>query len=227
MTTLSSAALSCESLREQAARALRASIATGELEEGRLYSVGEFAKRFGVSATPVREAVGDLAADGLVTVIRNRGFFVPALAERDLGEIFELRVLLEVPAVLSLCGSLSAQDAAACRKYVEEGFEFARKGELAAFLETDRAFHLGLVGASGNQRLVDIVGKLRDETRLYGLPGVAAAGRLGAAASEHAAILAAVEDGDEPRAREELVRHLRHIRGLWAGRESSADAAIS
>src|SRR4051794_29277007 len=87
--------LTAVSLREQARRYLRTSVVTGELEEGRLYSVGEFAQQLGVSATPVREAVFDLAHQGLVEVVRNRGFIIHPLKDQDLDDIFQLRVLLE------------------------------------------------------------------------------------------------------------------------------------
>ena len=115
------------SLREQAVRMLRTSIVTGELEEDHFYSVGEFADRFGVSATPVRDAVGELASHGLVKIVRNRGFIVPKLTEADLDEIHELRILLEVPAIEAIAGALAPADAAGCRALVEKGPQLRRR----------------------------------------------------------------------------------------------------
>jgi DNA-binding GntR family transcriptional regulator len=208
-------------LREQARAALRASIITGEIAAGELYSVGAVAERLGVSATPIREALSDLAHNGLVTVVRNRGFVVPELTEHDLDHIFEVRLLLEIPAIERLVGHLSAADLAACRTEVERGTRAAASDDLPGFLEADRGFHLRLLGALGNSRLVEMVDSLRDQARLYGLTRLTAAGGLAASAEEHRQILTAIEAGDVDAARERMTLHLNHTRGAWAGRSEA------
>jgi DNA-binding GntR family transcriptional regulator len=208
-------------LREQARRVLRASIITGELMPGQLYTVGAFASKLGVSATPIREALGDLASFGLVEVVRNRGFVVSAVTEDDLDEIVELRLLLEPPVVERVAGRLTAQEVSRCREYVEQGITAATSGDLPGFLEADREFHLTVISALRNRRLVAFLSQLRDQTRLYGLRALADAGRLLASAQEHEELLKAVEEGDGVLARETMVRHLMHTRGSWAGRSES------
>jgi DNA-binding GntR family transcriptional regulator len=211
-----------ESLRDQARQAIRTSVITGELEPGPLYTIGAFASLLGVSATPVREALGDLANDGLVQIIRNRGFVVPPVSEHDLDEIFELRLMLEVPAVARSAGRLDDGGRAACRHNVEAGTKAAQAGDLVAFLEYDAAFHRELLLPLGNARLVEIVARLRDQTRLYGLPDLAVQGLLTVSAQEHESLLEAVEAGDAERAQAEMTRHLKHTRGSWAGRSEQA-----
>jgi DNA-binding GntR family transcriptional regulator len=198
-------------------RLLRTKIITGELEAGKLYNVGEFAELLGVSATPVREALGDLQQLGLIEVIRNRGFRVPPLTDHDLDEIFQVRAMLEVTALDEVVFKLSADDLTACREFVRRCLRAAEARDLAGFLEADREFHLTLLSSLGNQRLVEIVDRLRDQTRLYGLISLAPE-RLVASAEEHAALLEAIADHDAPRARVQLKRHLEHTRGHWAGR---------
>lgn len=205
-------------LRAQARDVLRTSIVTGELEPGRLYAIGAVAQRLGVSATPVREALGDLAHIGLVEIIPNRGFIVPVLSDTDLDEVFELRLLLEVPAVEKCAGQLPSADLQQCRDLVEQCKAAAAAGDLNRFLAADREFHLRLVATLGNRRLVQILGELRDETRLYGLRELAAGGRLVSSADEHELLLAAIEAGDGNRAAREIAKHLKHTRGAWAGR---------
>jgi DNA-binding GntR family transcriptional regulator len=205
------------SFRVQVRRLLRTKIITGELEAGKLYSVGEFAELLGVSATPVREALGDLEQLGLIEVIRNRGFRVPPLTDHDLDEIFQVRAMLEITALDEVVLKLSADDLAACRELVQRCLRSAEARDLAGFLEADREFHLTLLSSLGNQRLVEIVDRLRDQTRLYGLISLAPE-RLVASAEEHAALLEAIADHDVKNARVQLKRHLEHTRGLWAGR---------
>ncbi|MGH7758290.1 MAG: GntR family transcriptional regulator, partial [Candidatus Dormibacteria bacterium] len=90
------------SLRDRALRAIRGSIVTGELAEEKIYPVAYFASRLAVSATPIREALFDLASQGLIEVVRNRGFRVPHLSEHDLDELFQLRRMVELTAVVEL-----------------------------------------------------------------------------------------------------------------------------
>ncbi|HVA92494.1 MAG TPA: GntR family transcriptional regulator, partial [Chloroflexota bacterium] len=85
------------SLRARARKAIRGSIVTGEIADGEIYPVSYFTSRLGVSATPIREALFDLAGEGLVEVVRNRGFRVPQLTEQDLDDLYDVRTLLEVP----------------------------------------------------------------------------------------------------------------------------------
>jgi DNA-binding GntR family transcriptional regulator len=210
-------------LREQARAALRASIITGEIASGELYSVGTVAERLGVSATPIREALSDLAHSGLVVVVRNRGFIVPELTEHDFDEILQLRLLLEVPAVEKIAGRISAEDVAACSVEVERGKQAARVGNLPRFLEADRDFHLGLLATLGNERLVQMVDNLRDQARLYGRTGIAAPEELVASAEGHERILAALEAGDGRAAREEMTLHLERARYAGPAQENAVD----
>src|SRR6266498_4641721 len=96
------------SLREQVANALRAAMISGQLEPGVVYSAPTLAAQFGVSPTPVREAMLDLAKEGLVEVVRNKGFRITELSDRDLDEITDLRALIEIPTVTRLVGVVPA-----------------------------------------------------------------------------------------------------------------------
>src|SRR5579875_2115176 len=86
-------------LREEAVEVLRAAILGGELEPGSIHSAVSLAEQLGVSPTPVREAMLQLARSGLVEVLPNRGFRVTVVDDRDLDEVAELRLMLEVPAM--------------------------------------------------------------------------------------------------------------------------------
>ncbi len=216
--------LKTTSLSRQARDAIRASIITGGIEAGKIYSVPALAERLGVSATPVREAMLELTNEGLVQPVRNRGFLVPRLSDHDLDELFELRLMLEVPSVGRAAGNITPQGAAECRALTAEIEAQAANGDLIGFLRADHLFHLRLLQELGNQRLVDIVGRLRDQVRLYGLPTLAESGLLIDSAREHAEILRAVEQGDRSRAEALMRRHVEHTRGAWAGLRDSEES---
>ena len=204
-------------LREQARSSIRTAIVTGEISPGETYTIGELAGKLAVSATPVREAILDLANEGLVEVIPNRGFRVPELSDQDLDELFQLRLLLEGGALESLASSITTSQLNEFRNQANVTIASAAAGDLPAFLAADRDFHLGLLEAMGNHRLVELVGRLRDQTRLYGLPALALQGNLGSAANEHLEILEALGTKQVDRIRRATTNHLRHTRGLWAG----------
>jgi DNA-binding GntR family transcriptional regulator len=215
------------SLREQAADAIRADIVAGVLPAGEILSATTLAQRLGVSQTPVREAMLDLASARLIEPVRNRGYRVVEMHDRDLDEIIALRMMLEVPAMSLVARHAARRDLEALAPAVEAIEQAADAGDVSAFLLADRQFHLGLMDLTGNRRLSQIVGQLRDQTRLVGLRDLAAGGGLIASATEHRPLLQALLDGDG-RLAERLMRdHLRHARGIWAGlREPPRDDPV-
>ncbi|MBB1243634.1 GntR family transcriptional regulator [Streptomyces durbertensis] len=213
-----------ERLRDQVAHALRAALISGELRPGQVYSAPGLAEDFGISATPVREAMLDLAREGLVEPVRNKGFRVTEINERDLDQYTEIRALIEVPTVGRVTREAARADLEALRPVAEEIVRAAREHDLIGYLEADRRFHLGLLGLAGNARLVETVGDLRKRSRLYGLTALDEAGELLPSAQEHLELLDLMLAGDAEGAEECMARHLGHVRSLWA-REGRAEAA--
>ncbi|WP_030274249.1 GntR family transcriptional regulator [Streptomyces sp. NRRL B-24484] len=213
-----------ERLRDQVAHALRAALISGELRPGVVYSAPALAADFGVSATPVREAMLDLAREGLVEAVRNKGFRVTELSERDLDEFTEIRALIEVPTVGRVTRTATRDQLEALRPEAEAIVAAAREHDLIAYLEADRRFHLGLLGLAGNARLVETVGDLRKRSRLYGLTRLDQRGELVSSAEEHLELLDLMIAGDAEAAEECMSRHLGHVRSLWAaGLEAAAE----
>jgi DNA-binding GntR family transcriptional regulator len=210
--------LTLVSLREQAAQVIRARIAAGDLRPGVLYPIGRISAELGVSATPVREALLDLAHEGLVDVVRNRGFRVQVLSETDLQEIVELRLLLEVPVLDSVAQHLTPEHLADLVYLADEVEAAAADGDLVRYLSLDRDLHLQLIGIAGNSRLLATVASLRDQTRLYGLARLVGTSSLMSSTQEHREILSALARGDVTAAKNAMRHHIRHVLGLWAGR---------
>lgn len=210
------------SLREQAGQVIRAGIIAGELEPGEIYSATVLADRLGVSPTPVREAMLDLANVGLVEAVRNRGFRVLTPDEADLDEIGELRLMVEVPGTRLVVERATDEELATLERVVADLETAAEESDLAGFLLADRQFHLGLMEMTGNRRLVRLVEQLRDQTRLIGLKELAEARRLTDSAREHRGLLEALEARDADKVENLMRVHIEHTRGIWAGREEAA-----
>lgn len=211
-----------QNVREQVAEALRASLVAGEMRPGVVYSAPTLAERFGISPTPVREAMLDLAKEGLVTAVRNKGFRVTELSDRDLDEITEVRALIEVPTVARIAAS--PEGAEELRPLAEAIVAAAERRDILGYIEADHTFHLELLALAGNAHLVGVVRELRHRSRLYGVPSLAERGELLPSAREHLQLLDFVTDGDVQAAETLMLHHLRHVRGIWAAPRENSEA---
>ncbi|MEW1776830.1 GntR family transcriptional regulator [Streptomyces sp. NPDC086777] len=180
------------SVRGQILDALRTALVSGELAPGEVYSAPALGERFGVSATPVREAMQQLAQEGAVEVVPNRGFRVVERGARELAELAEVRALIEVPVLLRLARSVPAERWAALQPLAEESVRAAASGCRATYAGADRAFHRAVLALAGNEQLVQIAEDLhRRAVPLHG-----ARADLMADAAEHAALLEALASGE-------------------------------
>lgn len=204
------------SLRGQIADALRAAMISGRMQPGVVYSAPALAEEFGVSPTPVREAMIDLVKDEMIEAVRNRGFRVLPLSPRDLDELIELRELLEVPAVIGLAGAVPDEAVGLLRALAGEVVAAAEEGDLLRYVDADRRFHAELLALQGNRTLVQMIVQLRNRSRLYGLADLAARSELVAAAQEHGALVDALVGDDAEGAEKIIRRHLAHVRSDWA-----------
>lgn len=211
--------LRADSLREQVARALDAAIVAGDLLPGVIYSAPGLAERFGVSATPVREAMLDLVKEGFVEPIRNRGFRVVEMSEEDLDNIAQIRLLIEVPTISQVAPQLTPVRFEKLDVAAQAIEQAAADGDILEYLDADRRFHVELISAIGNARLTDLVDRLRRQARLFGLKDLARSGQLMASAHEHRMLLGKLRANDIQGAQDLMRAHIGHTRGLWAGRQ--------
>ncbi|MGN6751033.1 MAG: GntR family transcriptional regulator [Intrasporangium sp.] len=208
-------------LRQQVAEALRALLITGQMRPGHVYSAPRLAAEFGVSATPVREAMLDLVTEGLVEVVRNKGFRVTDLDDHELDALAELRGLIEVPVmgmVAEECEGPMATAVEKLRPLAKRITKAAATNDLVTYTEVDNEFHTRFLALHGNEHVVSVVRDMRHRSRLYGLETLAEAGVLAQMSEEHEQMVDAAlrRDGDEMR--RVMRQHIGHIRSTWAGR---------
>ncbi|MFC4224188.1 GntR family transcriptional regulator [Lysinibacter cavernae] len=204
------------SLRETITNTLRAAIVTGEMAPNEVYSAPALSKRFGVSATPVREAMLDLISEGLVAPEPNKGFRVTAISDDDLDDLTSLRLLIEPRATRSVVNLIPTEDLPMLRGLADRIIESSQHSDLTEYVQADTKFHLTLMGYTGNQRLVALVSSLRSQTRLFGLTTLVQKGLLPASAAEHHELIELIEQRDEDAVEELMARHIGHVRGIWA-----------
>ncbi len=206
-------------LRDQALEVLKFRLVSGDLEPGQIYSAASIAAELGVSNSPVREAMLTLVNQGLLETVRNRGFRVVPLSDRERRNVYDLRVMIEIPAMARLAG-MKDKVAARAPEFAQiaaDMVDCARSGDVVGYLNCDKNFHLGLLDMLGNEQLTAIVSNLRDQARQYGLRSLAERGELVRSAEEHQPILDAIIAGDAALTSRLMTAHLGHHLGDWAG----------
>lgn len=214
------------SLRAQIAEALRALLITGRMHPGAIYSAPKLATEFGVSATPVREAMLDLVNEGLVEVVRNKGFRVTEVSEQELDAMAELRLLIEPPVmgrVAETCEGQVAEDVEALRPLAREITAAAERQDLVSYIEADTGFHLRFLALHDNRHVVDVVRHLRSRSRLYGLTALTGTDLMLRLCAEHEEMVDLALARDRAGMTALVAQHIRHVRSAWAGSPDQAD----
>lgn len=189
---------------------LRASIVKGDLRPGSMHSVGSLAEMLGVSRTPVREALIELASRGMVRFERNRGVRIVESSVHDLEEIFEMRRLLEPPAARNAVRRMTPAVLEQLRAVLTRQAEAAAAEDEERLWELDREFHHMLLAASGNRRLADYVDHLRDMVIVRDPARLQSTSDERAVAVGHSHIIDCLERGDEDATEAAVRAHLEH-----------------
>jgi DNA-binding GntR family transcriptional regulator len=153
-------------LWESIADRLRDEILDGRLPAGTRLLETELAARFGVSRGPVRDALVELARQGLAQDLPRRGTFVSSLTEQDLDEVYVLRRAIEEAAVRLAIARASEDDLAEMHRRLGEAEAAYGRADLPAAWEADMAFHRTCCRMSGNTRLVELFEGLASQTVL-------------------------------------------------------------
>jgi DNA-binding GntR family transcriptional regulator len=184
--------------------ALRKSIIVGEVRQNEIVNEAELAARYGVSRTPVREALLLLVADGLLTALPRAGYLVTPIMIQDVQEAFHLRELLEVEAVRLAAACISPADLDILEK---------TKIGIPASLnpQFNREFHLVIARASGSGRLARLIDQLLDEMERILVYDPFISGPH--TPEEHQRILDGLRCGDAEAAQTAMFTHLRAVKG--------------
>jgi DNA-binding GntR family transcriptional regulator len=196
-------ALSPRALYQEVAERLRQQIFARELEPGSWIDEQKLAAEYGISRTPLREALKVLAVEGLVTMKVRRGAYVTEMSREDVAQVYHLLGLLEADAAGEVARHASAAQLAELRALHERLERQARSRD--AFFATNEAFHLKLLDFAGNRWRAQIVTDLRKVMKLNRHHSLFRQGRLAESLAEHRQLMAAIE-GRDARAAARLMR---------------------
>jgi DNA-binding GntR family transcriptional regulator len=197
-------------------RILRDRILRQQLKAGEKLSDLRLSNELGVSRTPIREALHQLVQDGVVVAEPNRGFFVATFSQRDLEEIFELRLALELFAARRLTQKDRREELERALfelEHVERLLRNAKTPEQMqeaadAFLKTDRGFHSWLVSTAENKRLDTIINSIWTQVAIFQQIGSTIPDWVHKALKQHRQVIEHLLEGDIEGAAEIMEQHL-------------------
>lgn len=196
-----------ERLEDRIVRVLRDAIISGALSPGERLIEESLAEKFGVSRAPLREALKELAAAGLVVIIPRKGTFVVELTERDIWEIYTLRIALETTAVEILAGTIEPEQIETLHTLIDEMRDALRGDERESIVELDMELHESLCQFCGHTRLYEAWRRIADQLLSF----LAAADQLyddSQIIERHLTLVDAIASGNRELAVETIHEHI-------------------
>ncbi|SDP32545.1 GntR family transcriptional regulator [Desulforhopalus singaporensis] len=197
-----------EPLAKMAFNALRRSILNNELEIGTVYNEKSLAESLGISRTPVREALLELATKKLVRFLPQKGVVLNTFSEKDIDDVFEIRCALELFSIKKIWKNYKTLDMSSLEEHLATQKRAVKKGDRMAFMAADRLFHLGFTELTENEYLFNTMRDIRDVMHLMGYRALSLDQRMEEVVVEHEQIFHALASGDLGQAMEKMENHL-------------------
>lgn len=195
-------------LYQEVAERLRQRILSHDLPPGSWLDEQSIAGEYGISRTPLREALKVLASEGLVTLKPRRGCYVAEVSERDLDEVYAIMALLEGQCAAHCATHASGAELAELEALHARLEATAAARDIDAFFETNQVFHRRLLEITDNRRMTQAIGDLRQVVRLSRQHSLVPEGRLEESLGEHRHILACLVKHDAPGAEAAMRVHI-------------------
>lgn len=198
------------SFKDQAYTLIRDAILSHQIKEGEIYSQDQLSAEFGISRTPVREALMQLQKEGYINFLRGRGFEVVSIRASDRDDIFEFRYIVEKAACGLAARRITGEQLRKLGEYIEAQERDAIDCDDRKFLAYDESFHYVIWEATNNQRLINVTAEMRNQLLRSGYEALASdrEGRV-KVIEEHRAIYEALRVGDAAAAAMAMETHLR------------------
>jgi DNA-binding GntR family transcriptional regulator len=188
--------------------AIRQSILSGQWLVGELYNEKAIAADLGISRTPVREALLELASQDLIIFMPRRGLMLNRFTRSDVDEIFELRKAIELASVEKIANTSPMPDLLSIEESLLNQRKAVKQKDYIAFMDADRIFHTNFSTLTGNRRIISILENIRDMIHLMGVNALSLKGRAVKVIEEHQVIFKTVKEGNAEEACRVMAYHL-------------------
>lgn len=181
-------------LREMVFESLREAIIHGRLKPGERLMEIQLAEEMGVSRTPVREAIRKLELEGFVVMVPRKGAYVAGISVKDIVDVFEVRAALEGLAAGLAAERITEEEMEELERTLVRINVNSEEDDLNSVVEGDSSFHELIYKASRNQRLVQIITRLKEQIHRFRMTSLSQPGRTKNALGEHKTIVEAISD---------------------------------
>lgn len=199
-----------ELLRDKIYHTLKSKIIEGDLEEGRKITESEVANLMGVSKTPAREALKSLAANGFITIKKNKRMEIARVSVKDIREVYQIRAALDILGAKLAAERIEQKDIEKLTDIINKMEEQVDKKEFKAYSNYANRFHSLIMNISDNKNLENIINSLREKTDRYRIKSIRLEGRLADSLKEHKEILKALIEGNPKQISETCKMHIEN-----------------
>ena len=199
-----------ELLSKKVYRIIKSGIIDGSLKSGSKLLEVKIAKQMGISRTPIREALRELAAKGFVTMIPNQGIIVSSDSIEDIQEVVQIRSVLEGLAARLAVDMINLEGINKLKKLLEQMEKYVEKNDPLSFGEVDAEFHNIIVNNCGNNRLIKMRKNITEQAHRYRIKSLNVSGRLKRSMEEHRKIFEALKKKDPEKADKFLRKHIEN-----------------
>lgn len=199
-----------ELLRDKIYHTLKSKIIEGDLEEGRKITESEVANLMDVSKTPAREALKSLAANGFITIKKNKRMEIAKVSLKDIREVYQIRAVLDALGARLAAEKIEQKDIEKFTDIVNKMEECVKKKDIKAYSNNANKFHALVMNISNNKNLENIINSLREKTDRYRIKSIRLEGRLTDSLKEHKEILKALIEGNSKQISEKCEIHIEN-----------------
>ncbi len=178
------------SLKDIALATIKEAILTEKLEQGVMHAEATLANELGISRTPVREALIHLASRGLIIYFPRKGFRITSLTEKDVRDLFELRLALELTVIRHITTRLTAESLAVIETIWTSYKRTVESEDPDVSIRANRNFHLSLANLTDNSYLINALEQIRDLIDLASFRSLEISSRTLEAVEEHERLIA-------------------------------------
>ena len=192
-------------LREKILENIRDAIISGSLKAGSRVSEPELAERYGISRTPIREALRQLESEGYLTVIPRRGAVVSEFSQKDVEDFYAIKSILEGYAARQACSRLTDRELDKLQANNKRLHDLAEQNDIKTFFKVHNDFHEMFIKAADNERLRELITSVVTRFQRLRFMSLSLPGRMNISVQEHEKIIEAFRRRDAETA-ETLVR---------------------
>lgn len=198
-------------LRDLIFEKLQQAIFSGKIKSGERITEKEIAKELSVSRTPVREALYRLASTGVIKIIPHRGFLISKWSSKEIKDVIELRIALEVFAVKLAIQRILPSEISELKVLVAKMEKAVKKEDMMKASHLNSLFHDGIILASKNKELFEVMEPIKNKIYHFRIISISTPNRLKKSLKEHEEILNALINKDDELAQKLMAQHIQEV----------------